>query len=202
MGFFHCFQACQVTVGFIILGFFSQSHSLGSQVTKMTKSLLSWQTWSEGRQAHSLTPRPVSPLVSAHLIHPFEDGAAAIPGHLFQCLASWQQTSSYCLPQKSLIDVSTSDPPWGCSLCSCPHRILHFNLHINQPQLLQVPQSWGLHHLVTLLWTVSTRCTSPFNWHIQSRAQVFQLNFAYLTSFHRFTLFCGWYIPKCLPFSW
>lgn len=34
VGSFHCFQACQVTVGFNILGFLSQSHSLGSQVIK------------------------------------------------------------------------------------------------------------------------------------------------------------------------
>lgn len=34
VGSFHCFQAHQVTVGFNILGFLSQSHSLRSQVIK------------------------------------------------------------------------------------------------------------------------------------------------------------------------
>lgn len=59
-------------------------------------------------------------------------------------------------------------PPWGCSLLCHPHRVLHHSLHVNQPQLLQVPQSWGL-----LLWTVSTWCTSSLNWYIQSQDKYF-----------------------------
>lgn len=71
--------------------------------------------------------------------------AAALLGHLFQCFANLQQAaSSHCRPQISLTDRPVRRG--GCSLCSHPHRLLHSSLHTNQPQLLQVPQSWGHHH--------------------------------------------------------
>lgn len=122
--------------------------------------------------------------------------------HLFQCLAHWQQaTSSYCLPQISLVDVSTPYPPWACSLAAILTGFYTSASALTNPSSFRFLRAGVLIIFVTPLWTVSTWCTSSFNWRIQSGAQAFQLNFAHLTSFHRFTLFYGWYIPKCLPFS-
>lgn len=123
-------------------------------------------------------------------------------GHLFQCLAHWQQaTSSYCLPQISLVDVSTSYLPWACSLGSHPHRFYTSASTLTNPSSFRFLRAGVLIIFVTPPWTVSTWCTSFFTGVSKVEHKHFSWTLLIWHHFTDFALFYGWYIPKCLPFS-
>lgn len=78
---------------------------------------------------------------------------SALSGHLFQCFAV----------SKKLLSTAYPSSPWQVSAHSTEHRnhpftailtgLWHLSLHVNQPQLLQIPQR-PFSSFLLLLWTV------------------------------------------------